>query len=111
MLWDPPDDLKALLPGKEEEDFQVYYKRVSPLLPSFPEECLKQTIFQHGIHSLRLWGWLDPYTLSFQEELWSTEDVVSRVFSLNESAVEDWKLLLRESRDFSESQGKGATLT
>lgn len=105
MFWDPPDDLKTLLPSEDErEDFQAYYKRISVLLPNFPEECLKQTMFQHGIHSLRLWGWLDPYSLSFREVLWSTEDVASQISSFNEPAVEDWKSQLSESRELSKNK-------
>jgi hypothetical protein len=104
MWWDPPDEWAVLLPRKEEDYFEVYYERVSLVLPNFPSECLKQTLFDHGINSLRLWGWLNPFKLTFREEMWSTEDIVAKIASFNDPAVQSWQHSLSAHKEFRESK-------
>lgn len=78
------------------EEFDLFERRVTPLLPNFPLELLKDWIYRHHNDAVRTYGWLDLRLLRFEKQLWPTERITLQVRSRIEGTVEGWARLFAE---------------
>ncbi len=73
----------------EYEPFEAYSKRISPELPNFPPEVLKQWFYDHA-QQTNEHSWLGYKNLKFSREIWSTEMVPVNKFG-KDACVETYK--------------------
>jgi hypothetical protein len=90
------DRFTQLLPlvdeaGGKTESFAEYQNRVSPLLPRFPEEVLRDWLYKHGRNALYLDGCIDIHALTFRDESWSASDILEKVSTSQHETVSGWK--------------------
>ena len=82
----------ALLQRVEDEDelerepFEQYAARVRPLLPTYPDEVLRQWSYDNP-RTMYRYAWLNFERFIFREETWSSERIVRDVQTWNEDAV------------------------
>lgn len=70
------------------EPVEQWLTRAQSHLPHFPEEVLRQWIYRHWKGVLCHWGWLDFRAMSFSQQYWTTERILSQVHSPYQDVVE-----------------------
>src|SRR4051812_46395003 len=83
----------ALLQRVEDEDnpldkepFEQYAARVRPLLPTYPDEVLRQWSYDNP-NTMYKYDWLNFERFIFKKQIWSAEAIVQGVQTWNENAV------------------------
>lgn len=77
----------------EWESFDRYLARVHPLLPTFPEEVIRDWVYRH-CEELYRYDWLDFDRFVFRRENWPTQKVIQEVQTWNEGTVAAWEPLI-----------------